>query len=153
MFICQHIATPPVLQCVKYDLCMRVYCSANPNVSFAPERGLHRKGEKGVYKCNLCDSANYLHQWLQQAATSTIFHGSSLHWCHGLVLPWSLHGEDEHKSVSFWSNRYRAHHDAARKYDDSDVEMLWHLSQLYLRSDNFQGFLVLLNLIWDTSDD
>ena len=40
--------------------------------------------------------------------------------CHGLVLPWSLHGEDEHKSVFFWSNRYRAHHDVVRKYDDSD---------------------------------
>ena len=24
----------------------------------------------------------------------------------------------------FWSNRYRAHHDVVRKYDDSDVEML-----------------------------
>jgi hypothetical protein len=53
----------------------------------------------------------------------------------------------------FWSNRCRAHHDVVRKYDDSDVEMLWHLSQLYLRLDNFQGFLVLLNLILDTSDD
>ena len=38
MFICQHIATPPVLQCVKYDLHMHVYRSANLNVSFAPER-------------------------------------------------------------------------------------------------------------------
>jgi hypothetical protein len=44
-----YIATPPVLRCAKYDLRMRVYCSANPNVSFTPERGLHRKGEKGVY--------------------------------------------------------------------------------------------------------
>jgi hypothetical protein len=43
MFICQHIATPPVLYCVKYDLRLRVYCSANPNVSFAPERGERRR--------------------------------------------------------------------------------------------------------------
>jgi hypothetical protein len=53
MFICEHIATPPVLQCVKYDLRMRVYCSAYPNVSFVPERRLHRKGEKGVYSKQL----------------------------------------------------------------------------------------------------
>ena len=52
-----------------------------------------------------------------------------------------------------WSNRYRAHRDVVRKYDDSDVEMLRHLSQLYLRLDNFQGYLVLLNLILDISDD
>ena len=61
MFICQHIATPPVLQCVKYDLHMRVYRSANSNVSFAPERGYTGKGRKDY---NYYSSIGIILTWL-----------------------------------------------------------------------------------------